>query len=257
MIKSKDIDFICKKITKLTKLLPKNKQSSIKLLTNKQVILWSYGITDFLTPENKIIGYKYKNTKIQLNSIYKSGEKQGECKFKLIKECDLNKPIYKYNKTTFCKISKDNESQWNMSLMKQLRPDLFNKRHSQSSLFGLFGEQLVKEYYILTNEFKTDKPKIKNYILDLETNKNIIEVKTSSFFTTGTAKEKIYGVPWKYSNVSLECKKPLLVILLGCNKGLCDLVEQSNCKNKESIKQFWKDNLNVEFIKFTDLLNNL
>ena len=144
-----------------------------------------------------------------------------------------------------------------MKIMKEIRPDLFKKEHSQASLFGPFGEILVKEYYILNNEFKTDKPDKKGgHDLDLETIREMIEVKTGSYFTTGTAGEKIFGVPWKYADVPRLYNKPLLIILLGGDKKDSELVYESEIPEREELKRFWKSK-NITFICFKKLLNSL
>jgi hypothetical protein len=141
--------------------------------------------------------------------------------------------------------------------MKEIRPDLFDKDSKQKSKFGLFGEILVKEYYILTGEFKTDKPeKQGGHDLDLETFKDMIEVKTGSYFTTGTAGEKIFGVPWKYADVPRLYNKPLLIILLGGDKKESELVCKSNLPEREGMKKYWKSQ-NITFTCFRKLLNNL
>ena len=264
------------KIQSKINLLPEEKQSQIHLLKNKEVILWIYGITTFLDPENRIvsygkkvikelIGYKKVNKKIS-NGFYKNGkpktkiisvEDTSQPKYKNCKVDDEDKPILEYNKGQFLEKIRVNEAKWNMGLMKDIRPDLFNKEHSQSSLFGPFGEILVKEYYILTGEFKTDKPeKLGGHDLDLENLTKMIEVKTGSYFTTGTAGEKIFGVPWKYADVPRLYNKPLLIILLGSDKKESGLVCKSNLPEREDMKKYWKSQ-NITFTCFKKLLNNL
>ena len=125
------------------------------------------------------------------------------------------------------------------------------------SLFGKFGERLVEEYYILTGELKTVKPEIKEgHDLDLETIKEMVEVKTGSYFTSGTAGEKIYGVPWKYADVPRLYNKPLLIIIIGGDKKESELVCNSNVPEREHMKEFWR-NQNITFTCFKKLLNSL
>ena len=82
---------------------------------------------------------------------------------------------------------------------------------------GQFGEEICKELYILQGYTVIKKKKIKttkkNYELDLyiEELDKYIEVKTGTYFTPGTAWEKILGVPLKYCSIG----KPLLIICLG------------------------------------------
>lgn len=237
--------------------LKKEDQDKIHLLKNKDVISWICGDTEFLEPENPIVSYGVKHIQVETEEVYKSGKKKGQKKIKKNKVEDKNKPKYKYNKGKLLEKKRENEAKWNMELMKEIRPDLFNKEHSQSSLFGPFGEILVREYFILIGEFKTDKPeKLGGHDLDLETLKEMIEVKTGSYFTTGTAGEKIFGVPWKYADVPRLYKKPLLVILIGGDKKDSELVCKSNVPEREDIKKYWKS-INITFTCFKKLLNNL
>jgi len=237
--------------------LEKEDQDKIHLLKKKDVISWICGDTEFLEPENPIVSYGVKHIQVETEEVYKSGKKKGQKKIKKKKVEDKDKPKYKYNKGQLLNKKRENEAKWNMELMKEIRPDLFKKEHSQSSLFGPFGEILVKEYYIMTGEFKTDKPEKKGgHDLDLETFKEMIEVKTGSYFTTGTAGEKIFGVPYKYRKVPRLYNKPLLIILLGGDKKDSDLVCETDDPENEKHKEFWKSQ-NITFTCFKKLLNSL
>lgn len=252
-----DTDTIYNKILNRIKGLDEEKQKQIKLLKEKEVIEWIFGNTEFLYPENPIISYGKKKIKEDTGKIYKSGKKKGQKIYKSVKIDDKDKPKYKYNKGQFSEKIRDNEAKWNMKIMEKIRPDLFKKEHSQNSLFGPFGEMLVKEYYILTGEYITDKPEKKNgHDLDLETITKMIEVKTGSYFTTGTAGEKIYGVPYKYSDVPELYEKPLVIILIGSSKNDSSLVCEASDK-KEKMKKIWKEEFNITYECFRKLLNNL
>lgn len=238
-------------------LLEQDKQDKIILLRKEDVISWITGNTEFLDPENPIVSYGFKDIYVETEEVYKSGKRKGQKKLKKIKVEDKNKPKYKYNIGDFDTKLQENEAEWNMKIMKMVRPDLFDKDSKQKSKFGIFGEILVKEYYILTGEFKTDKPeKQGGHDLDLETIKEMIEVKTGSYFTTGTAGEKIFGVPWKYADVPRLYNKPLLIILLGGDKKESELVCKSNLPEREDMKKYW-ESINITFTCFRKLLNNL
>ena len=239
------------------KELEKEEQDKIRLLKKEKVISWIYGNTDFLDPENPIVSHGYKYIHEEIDEVYKTGKRKGQAKTKKKKVKDKHKPKFKYNKGQFLEKRRDNEAKWNMELMKEIRPDLFNKKHSQSSLFGPFGEILVKEYCILKGELKTDKPEKKGgHDLDLETFTNMIEVKTCSYFTTGTAREKIFGVPWKYADVPRLYNKPLLIILLGGDKKESELVCESSIPEREEMKKYWESK-HITFTCFKNLLNSL
>jgi len=250
-------EMIFNKIQSKINSLPEEERGKINLLKKRNVISWIYGNTEFLDPENPVVSYGNKTIQVDTGEVYKSGKKKGQRKMKKKKVEDKNKPKFKYNKGQLLEKKRENEARWNMELMKEIRPDLFNKEHSQSSLFGPFGEILVKEYYILIGEFKTDKPeKLGGHDLDLETIKEMIEVKTGSYFTTGTAGEKIFGVPWKYADVPRLYNKPLLVVLIGGDKKDSELVCESNVPEREDIKKYWKS-INITFACFKKLLNSL
>ena len=209
-------DNIYEKILDLYDKLPNAKKPSIKLLLNKEVIQWCLNDTSFLDPSNPIKKYKKKEIQVDTGERYKSGKRKGEQKFKKKKVYDYTKPILKYNKGEVDDRRRKAEAEWNMKLMQGKRPDLFKKKNKQASKFGIFGEELLKEYYVLVGEFVTDKPERKNaHDLDLETITYMVEVKTGSYFTTGTAGEKMYGVPWKYADVPRLYGKPLRIVCIG------------------------------------------
>ena len=245
---------IFSKLQSKINLLPEEKQGKIHLLKIKDVVLWIFGITTFLEPENPIVSYRQKKIEVETDEVYKSGKRKGKTKKEID---DIERPVYKYKVGAFNKQLEQNEAEWNMKIMKEIRPDLFEKGFKQKSKFGLFGEILVKEYYLLINEYNTDRPEKKGgHNLDLETIKEMIEVKTGSYFTTGTAGEKIYGVPWKYADVPRLYNKPLLIVLLGGDKKESELVCESEKPEREEMKKYWESK-NITFICFRKLLNNL
>jgi len=234
--------------------LPPDTGEQVMLLRIPEVIQWLLGDTRFLDPENPITGYKKKPVKEE-DGLYKNGK----TKKKTVYVDDQSKPIYQYNtKGAMTKAMSLEENAWNMRLLEEKRPDLFKKPHKQASLFGKFGEEIVKEHYILVGEYITNKPESKNgHQLDLETIRDMVEVKTGSYFTTGTAGEKIYGVPWKYADVPRLYNKPLLIVCVGGGGDRTDLVIDSDVPERNRLRQFWKDEMRITFIGFTSLLSNL
>ncbi len=103
------------------------------------------------------------------------------------------------------------EDIWGRSLMKRRRPDLkFDKQWT--SLFGVY---LAREVLLLLG-YKGNVPvKIGNCQLDYEIYNAMVEIKTQTFFTTGTAGEKNSGVVFKYSDIPIKTGKPLIIILIG------------------------------------------
>jgi hypothetical protein len=107
---------------------------------------------------------------------------------------------------------KECEDRWGMSL--------FNNKSKMWS--GKLGECITRTLlYILDGHATTcddeaftitSQPRIANMRLDVMTPLRICEVKTGSWYTTGTACEKIFGSVYKHSDVPRLSKKPLYII---------------------------------------------
>lgn len=121
---------------------------------------------------------------------------------------------------------------------------------------------------------KCIKPKqIAHFKPDLETDKYIIEVKTRNWTTSGTAGEKVLGVPRKYMDVPILYGKPLLIILVGyqeyeySSNGKLDIfsndinyeIQDEKKKELEKRKKIYNDfikSMNIHFVKFSDIIKN-
>ena len=250
---------IHKRIKILHEKLSDDKKLMVSLLLNVKLIMWLMGDKEFLIPSNEIVKYRKKKITVETDQVYKSGPKKGQLKTKTETVNDLTKPIFKYTKKKLHELAKVSEDKWSMELFKGKRPDLCqpSRIRKQKSMFGKLGEEIVKEYYILTGEYVTDSPPKKNkHELDIEVIKNMVEVKTGSYFTGGTAGEKIFGVPWKYADVPRLYGKPLLVVCLGNGGDNSDLVITSEVPEREALKQCW-ENMGIKFVGFTSLLDSL
>lgn len=104
----------------------------------------------------------------------------------------------------------------------------------------------------------------KKYHPDLQCDDIVYEVKGRSWSTSGTAGEKILGVPLKYGEVPIVYGKPLRIVLVGYQEyearngfAFGDLLDSNNqtLSLKETIK-FFKDR-NIEYVGFTDMLKQL
>ena len=81
---------------------------------------------------------------------------------------------------------------------------------------GPFGERIVKEFYRQSGNNVHENVEIKEgFHPDIETDDFMVEVKTQTFFTTGTAGEKIIGVPIKYRNIPKLYGKKLIIVCVG------------------------------------------
>lgn len=104
----------------------------------------------------------------------------------------------------------------------------------------------------------------KGYKPDLECDEYVYEVKGRNWSTTGTAGEKILGVPLKYGELPRLYKKPLQIILVGyqeyeAKQGFAcgDLLD----KNKQTPElqeslAFYKEH-EIEYVAFTDILKKI
>lgn len=123
------------------------------------------------------------------------------------------------------------------------------------------GEGLVKKLFELAGT-KIWKPERKNGIEpDWETDDYIIEVKTRNWTTTGTAGEKVLGVPYKYSDVPELYGKPLLIICVAYQEWELTHVDKMKIfgdnlsKNKKLQKKLWSE-MDIHYIPFSRLFKD-
>lgn len=113
-------------------------------------------------------------------------------------------------------------------------------------------------------ELKSGSIRYKRYSPDIECDEYVYEVKGRNWTTTGTAGEKILGVPLKYGEIPRLYHKPLQIILVGYQEyearkafafgDLLNKVEQTP-ELRESLA-FYKEH-NIEYIGFTDILKKI
>jgi hypothetical protein len=165
--------------------------------------------------------------------------------------------INKKNKTTDDPQYKVFEDKWGQETLKKKRPDLkLDKQWTNK-----FGEHLVEEFnYILGKE--VSKPVNKeHYQPDCEVDDAILEAKAQTFYTSGTAGEKILGCPFKYAEIPELYSKPLKIICMGGAERICreqygNLPGAKCSPQKKKFIDFFKDN-NIEYIGATDILKGL
>ena len=165
--------------------------------------------------------------------------------------------INKKNKTTDDPQYKVLEDKWGQETLKKKRPDLkLDKQWTNK-----FGEHLVEEFnYILGKE--VSKPVNKeHYQPDCEVDDAILEAKAQTFYTSGTAGEKILGCPFKYAEIPELYSKPLKIICMGGAERICreqygNLSGAKCSPQKKKFLDFFKEN-NIEYIGATDILKGL
>jgi len=140
---------------------------------------------------------------------------------------------------------------------------MLNKTKITKQWTTLLGEKIVFDVLKLlghtnvhTNTKKQDTNK--DIVPDIETDCGIFEVKTRNWKTEGTAGEKVFGVPFKYSSVPRIYGKPLFIVLVGAQeiKDNTPEIFSMPTPEKKKIIEFY-ESMNIYFIKFTDLLKKL
>ena len=126
-------------------------------------------------------------------------------------------PIENKNKTHDESQYKIHEDNWGRAMLKLRRPDL--KVDKQWT--GRFGEYICEEILLLHGKTVTKPPNKNNYQPDLEDETAIWEAKTETYFTSGTAGEKILGCPYKYADVPELYGKPLHILCIGGAEKSC------------------------------------
>lgn len=113
-------------------------------------------------------------------------------------------------KTARIAAQKAAEDEWGRALMREVRPDLQSKQWT-----NLFGEMMCRELYERRGANVTKPRNIEGQEPDWETADLILEAKIGTYFTEGTAHEKVLAVPLKYSEVPERYGKPLHVVCMG------------------------------------------
>ena len=152
------------------------------------------------------------------------------------------------------KNNKVKEDAWGFSIMSG-----FKNLHIEKQWTTKFGEYLAEDIYVLLNKNYNPRPKkYKNFQIDGETNSEILEVKIGTYFTPGTACEKILGTPYKYCELPNHFQKPLKIICIG-------QIEQYG-HSQQLFQDCYIDNhrkpfhdlykkLNIKYVRFTELLH--
>jgi len=149
------------------------------------------------------------------------------------------------------------EDEWGRKILKKKRPDL--KLDQQWT--NMFGQHICEEIFILQGNNPTKPEKKNNFQPDIEISEFIIEVKTCTYFTSGTANEKILGVPFKYCEIPVLYNKPLKIYCLGgaeqaSREQYGNLPGIKMSETKKEFLKFFKEK-KIEFIGFSDVLKTL
>lgn len=165
--------------------------------------------------------------------------------------------IVKKNKTADEAKYKVLEDKWGQAMLKIRRPDLkLDKQWTNK-----FGEHLCEEIYILLGKVVSKPVKKEHYQPDSEVDDAIIEAKAGTFFTGGTAGEKILGCPFKYAEIPELYGKPLKILCMGgaekvCRENYGNLPGAKCSVQKKKFLDFFREN-RIEYIGASDILKSL
>lgn len=152
------------------------------------------------------------------------------------------------------------EDDWGQNMLKLSRPDLKASGQWTTKL----GEHLAEEIFIVLGNIKgkIQKVPIKNGLHpDGEADTFMFEAKTQLYYSTGTAAEKILGVPLKYRNVPDLYKKKIKIVCIGGAELRCQEFgifpgTKKYDKNMISILSFFKK-MGIEYVRMSQLLLQL
>lgn len=145
---------------------------------------------------------------------------------------------------------------------RKLQEDIWgrNLTGKKKDWSGPFGEQIAMELLIIMGGNPRKPKKVDNMQLDLETDDLIVEVKTKTYFTTGTASEKNGNVPFKYADLIDKFNKPLKILLIaGAESEGRDkhyIGGTTTGPRQKDMIQYWF-NTKIQFIPFTVLLETV
>lgn len=165
--------------------------------------------------------------------------------------------IIKKNKTTDDKKYKIEEDKWGQAMMRLRRPDLkLDKQWTNK-----FGEHICEEIYALCGKVVSKPANKSHYQPDSEVDDAIIEAKAQTFYTDGTAGEKILGCPFKYAEIPDLYGKPLKILCMGGAEKVCrerygNLPGIKCSIQKKRFLDFFREN-KIEYIGASDMLITL
>lgn len=159
---------------------------------------------------------------------------------------------------SFDKNLKNAEDKWGKNMLKRYWPQYQEEKRKQWT--NKFGENLCKEYLQLIGKENIESQKKKDGSQpDFLTKNEIWEVKTGTYYTSGTAHDKIASVPWNYGGDMKKFEKSALMILCigGAEKysrnklGIFPGPKQTEFRKLELAH--WKSK-NIHFISLKDAL---
>lgn len=166
--------------------------------------------------------------------------------------------IVRKNKTTDMQKYKVLEDKWGQDTLRTYRR---NDLKLDKQWTNKFGEYICEEILILHGKEVTKPPNKSNFQPDLEVDNAIWEAKIGTYYTSGTAHEKILGCPYKYADVPLLYGKPLKILCMAGAEKVCreqyGLFGGERCTaQKKKYIDFYNIN-QIDFVSATDMLRKL
>jgi len=128
---------------------------------------------------------------------------------------------------------------------------IVNPKFNKTEWSGPLGQHIAREILIISGYKSPIKPIRKcNMEPDFETEECVWEIKNGTYLTSGTAHEKIFGVPIKYAEVPIIYKKPLVILCLGKTDDVLSHYNLDNTNIELENTNRWKC---IEFFKKMDI----
>lgn len=149
------------------------------------------------------------------------------------------------------------EDGWGRKALKARRPDLKLEKQWTNK----FGEHICEEIILLQGKSFSKPVKKEHYQPDCQDADAIWEAKAGTFFTDGTAGEKILGCPFKYARIPSLYEKPLKILCMGgaekvCRESYGNLPGDQCSSEKKEFLDFYRGK-RIEFVGATDILKAL
>ncbi len=144
----------------------------------------------------------------------------------------------------------DMESEWGLSM---------TSGNGGKNWSGILCEELVKETLIRNGHNVITSRKLHGYHPDIETDEFVYEVKGMRYFMSGTACEKVQGVPYKYADIPEIYGKPLKIVCVAYQEWISSYGKNGQrifgdieSSNRRSQLDLWKSQ-GIEFIRYSQL----
>ena len=162
-----------------------------------------------------------------------------------LKRCNQILEWTEHNLFTDKKISNNLEKIWGNKMIGGKRTNQWTTK---------LGEYIVKRTLKLKGKNVWRPKSINGCRPDWETDDYIYEVKTRNWTTSGTAGEKVLGVPYKYSDVPRIYGKPLKIVCVAYQENEMEDKIFSNkiSDEKKLMKKMWKE-MDITFEKFSQM----